>query len=202
MSGNVSVYFKLRPDEAIIFVGKTPPECRYFCYDGCLMFRTLGNESRWIWNDLGDTLNHLVIKTEGTPDGLPGDPFNQTTIVVSTADKDIDRRIRTAAQSAGYSNDIINTQVIPSSILNMGLDNDSDTFSFYIRPALFQDKQAGKAYIDNTPAVIFRVTPKEPTELDPYEVPELRVRGTGKTELDLLTISTIYEMPFSVNTAG
>ncbi|OPY50828.1 MAG: hypothetical protein A4E49_02551 [Methanosaeta sp. PtaU1.Bin112] len=43
----------LRPDEAIIFVGRTPPECRYFSYDVNLMFRTYGNETRWEWTSLG-----------------------------------------------------------------------------------------------------------------------------------------------------
>ena len=54
-----------------------------------------------------------------------------------------------------------------------------------IRPALYKDKQAGNDYLNNTPATVFRVTPKETTKLDPYNYPELRVRGTGKTEFDL-----------------
>jgi hypothetical protein len=186
MSGNTSTIWNLRADEAIVFVGKTPPECRYFSYDANLMFRTYGNDTRWIWANLVDTLNNLVIKTEGTPNGLPGNPFNQTTVIVTTADKGIDRRIRAAAQSAGYSDDIINTQVLPSSILNMGLENNSDTFIMYIRPALFKDKKAGDDYVNNTPATILRVTPNESADLDQYDMPELRVRGTGKTEFDLM----------------
>ena len=185
LSGNATAYFRLRPDEAIIFVGRTPPECRYFNYDADLFFRTYGNKTLWPWPNLGDALNNLVIKTEGTPNGLPGNPFNQTTVIVTTADRGTDKRIRAAAQSAGYSDGIINTQVIPSPLLNMGLENASDTFTIYIRPALFKDKQAGSDYINNTPAIILRVTPNNSTELDPYNVPELRVRGTGKTEFGL-----------------
>jgi hypothetical protein len=107
-------------------------------------------------------------------------------MIVTTADKGIDRRIRAAAQSAGYSEDIINTQVLPSSILNMGLENDSDTFVMFMRPAQFKDKKAGNDYINNTPAIVLRVTPKESTKTDPYNMPELRVRGTGITEFDLM----------------
>ena len=118
--------------------------------------------------------------------GQPGNPFNQTTMVVTTADKGIDQRIRAAAQSAGYSDGIINTQVIPSAMLNMGVENNSDTFAVFIRPALFTDKQAGDDYIANKPATVFRITPNESTELDPYDMPELRVRGTGTTEFDLM----------------
>jgi hypothetical protein len=185
-SGDSTPFWNLRPDEALVFVGRTPYECRYFNFDTYLSTRTYGNETKWIWANLGDPLNMAVIKTEGTPNGQPGNPFNQTTVVVTTADKGIDQRIRAAAQSAGYSDGIINTMVLPSTTLNMGLENNSDTFMQFIRPALFKDTQAGDDYINNTPAVIFRVTPNKSTELDPYDAPKLRVRGTGITEFDLM----------------
>lgn len=181
MSGNTSSFWNLGPDEAVVFVGQTPPECRYFGYDNYLMSRTYGNETRWIFANIGDSLNNQVINTNGGS----GDPYNQTTMIVATADRGIDERVRAAARSAGYSDDMMNTQVFPSSVLNMGLDNTSDTFGIFIRPALFTDKQAGDEYINNTPATILRVTPKNTTTLEPYESPDLRVRGTGKTELDL-----------------
>ncbi len=185
MTPNLSSYWNLGPDEAVVFVGRTPPECRYLSFDHYIVDRTYGNETRWIFANLGDTINNLVINTEGTPNGLPGNPYNQTTIVATTADRGINQRIRAAALSAGYSGDIFNTQVLPSAMLNMGLENNSDTFAIYIRPTLFQDQQAGNKYINNTPATVFRITPNKSTELDPYNVPELRVRGTGKTEFDL-----------------
>ena len=160
-------------------------QCRYFGYDYCLMHRTIGDERRWIFANVADSTNNLGIKTEGTPNGSSGNPFNQTTVIIITADKGIDKRIRAAAQSAGYSDDIINTQVLPSAILNMGLDNNSDTFAAAVRPALFNDTQAEENYINNTPATVFRITPNNTTELDPYDYPELRVRGTGQTEFEL-----------------
>jgi hypothetical protein len=184
-NGNTTPFWNLGPDEAVVLVGKTPPECRYFGYDYCLMHRTIGNERRWIFANVADSTNNLGIRSEGTPNGSSGNPFNQTTIIIITADKGIDKRIRAAAQSAGYSDDIINTQVLPSSILNMGLNNTSDTFAAAVRPALFNDTQAGENYINNTPATVFRITPNNTTELDPYAYPELRVRGTGQTEFEL-----------------
>lgn len=186
LSNNMSSFWNLGPDEAVIFVGRTPPECRYFSYDHYLVDRTYGNETRWVFANLADTVNNLVINTEGTPNGLAGNPFNQTTIIVATADRGINQRIRAAALSAGYSGDIFNTQVLPSAMLNMGLENDSDTFAVLIRPALFQNQQAGDAYINKTPATIFRITPNKSARLDPYGYPDLRERGTGKTEFDLM----------------
>jgi hypothetical protein len=52
-------------------------------------------------------------------------------------------------------------------MLKMGLENDSDTFAAFVRPALFNDTQAGDDYITNPPATVFRITPNEPTKLAP-----------------------------------
>ena len=51
---------------------------------------------------------------------------------------------------------------------------------------LYNDTRAGENYLNNTPAAVFRITPNETVELDPYDYPELRVRGTGQTEFDLM----------------
>ena len=175
---------RLRPDEAVIYIGKTPPACSYFSYRSYLQHRFFPEEGNYkrIFADLGDTLNNLTIKTDGGEE----DPFDRNTIIVTTADKGIDERVRTAAQSAGYSPSIINTDVIPSTLVRMGLDEEADTFSWAIRAAFFHDKEAGKRFVEDPPALLLRVTPKDPVQLDPYEVPPLRVRGTGKTELNLM----------------
>jgi hypothetical protein len=184
----VTILFRMRPDEALVFVGRTPPECKYYSYCGYLMEKFYGNESRVLFADLTDSLNQLTINTEGTPNGSEGNSFDKNTVIVSTADRGIDKRVRAAAISAGYSPAIMNTYVIPSPILNMGLEDDSDTFNFFIRPSYFKDQQAGDAYIKNPPAAILRLTPKERVNVDPYSVPELRVRGIGKTEHSLMPV--------------
>jgi hypothetical protein len=185
----LAVDWHLRPDEAVVYIGKTPPECSYFSYRSYVFDKFYPNEGVYkrIFGDLGDALNLKTIKTEGTPNGGEGDPFNQTTLIVSTADKSIDERVRNAAKSAGYPSSTMNTDVIPSSVLNMGLDNSSDTFAFVIRVNFFKDELAGEAYVNDPPGTVLRITPAEPATLDPYKVPELRVRGTGNaSELDLM----------------
>jgi hypothetical protein len=69
VTAKVTPFWSLRPDEAVVFVGRTPPECRYFSLDQFLMDRTYGDEARWIFAPFGDTVNNMVINTEGTPDG-------------------------------------------------------------------------------------------------------------------------------------
>jgi hypothetical protein len=173
LSGNTTSYWNLRPDEAVVFVGRTPPECKYYSFDPAQQTAIYENEILWTWTSIGDTLNNLVIKTEGTPNGRPGNPFNQTTVIVHTADRGIDQRVRAAAHAAGYRDVIINTMVFPSSMLHMGVEDYSDLFSAYIRPALYKDPQAGSDYLNNTPAVIFRITPNDSTKLDPYLMDDL-----------------------------
>jgi len=177
--------YRLRPDEAIIFIGKTPPEVKYFSFVSYLVNRYYPKEggTRRIFASLGDTLNHLTIKTSGTPD----DPFEKDTIIITTADRDIDARIRELASQAGYAPDIINTAVIPFPLVKMGLEPEDDTFLFSLRVALFADKAKGEQYVENTPGIVWRLTPQFSAPADPFPVPPLRVRGTGDTsELNLM----------------
>lgn len=59
---NVSPFWNLGSDEAIVFVGRTPPECKYFSYDQYIFDMTYGNKTRWIFADLPDPINNLVYK--------------------------------------------------------------------------------------------------------------------------------------------
>ncbi|OGO58434.1 MAG: hypothetical protein A2025_03095, partial [Chloroflexi bacterium RBG_19FT_COMBO_47_15] len=176
--------YRLRPDEAILQIGRTPPESRYFAYQSYLSFRYNATTKHYIqmFDSLGDTVNPLTINTKGKEDN----PFDQPVIFITTADKGIDTRVRTAVENAGYPSGIINTDVIPSSVVNMGLENDDDLFQFLSRVALPKDKDSLDAYINNPGSTVLRLTPKTPPKLDPFPTPELRVRGTGNTEMDLL----------------
>jgi hypothetical protein len=178
--------WQLNPDEAVVLVTKTPPECVYFSYCGFIFYKYYEKDQqrKWVWTSYNDPLNNLTIKTSGTPNGAKGNPFNQDTIIIITADKGTDQRIRSAAVAAGYSENIINTYVIPSSMVKLGTGPDFDTVVFGQRMALFADEEAGQKYVNAISAAI-RVTPKSQVELDPFPAPQLRVRGTGKTEVDL-----------------
>jgi hypothetical protein len=178
--------WQLNPDEALVIVTKTPPECAYFSYCGFIFYKYYEKDQqrKWVWTSYNDPLNDLTIKTSGTPNGAKGNPFNQDTIIIITADKGTDQRIRSAAVAAGYSESIINTYVVPSSMVKLGTGPEFDTLVFGHRMALFADEKAGQEYA-NTISVALRVTPKSQANFDPFPAPELRVRGTGKTEVDL-----------------
>ncbi len=135
-----------------------------------------------LFNSIGDTINNMTINTRSAATNL----FNQPVIIISTADKKVDTLVRNAAKTAGYSQDIINTDVIPSSAVKMGLGDGTDLFGFVSRIAVPRDRNELDAYIKDPGSVVFRLTPKVTMRPEPFPVPALRVRGTGKTELDLL----------------
>ncbi len=178
--------WQLNPNEALVIVAKTPPECVYFSYCGFIFYKYYEKEKqrKWVWTSFNDPLNISTIKTSGTPNGVKGDPFNKDTIIIVTADKGTDRLIRDAALSAGYSEDIINTYVIPSSMVKLGIGPEYDTIVLGQRMALFADENAGKQYVDTVTAAV-RVIPGTQGKLDPFPAPKMRVRGTGVTEWDL-----------------
>jgi hypothetical protein len=179
-------YF-LREDEAIVLVGKTPPKVKYFGFTNYLTRRYIPKNKgySYIFGSLGDTTNNYTIATANSKR-----PYNQPMVFISTADSDIDRRIRAAAAAAGYPSDIINTSVFPAPLVNFGLptpDSFPDTFLLLQRAALFASQDEKDKYYNDPGVTVFRITPRQPAFPRPFLVPDLRVKGTGDTnELNLL----------------
>jgi hypothetical protein len=185
--------YRLRPDEALVFIGRTPPECTYFSYRGYLAVRYFDelrtkDKRRRVFASLGDTTSSVRIKTTGTPadpvtgKAMQGDPFEKTTVIVTTADKETAARVKAALVQAGYSPRIVNDDIIPRDLVRMGLEARNDTFTFINRVAMIKDPAAESAYFGNPQGTVLRLTPKQetlPRDLVPYPVPALLVRGTG-----------------------
>jgi hypothetical protein len=205
--------FQLRADEAIVFIGVTPPPVTYFAYQpylvnkfyaqpvpaGLLTDPIQGCEGNPhcldVGGSLGDTVNIATIKTIGP------DPYNAPMVLIFTSDQGTDARVRSALQKAGYPPSIVNTVVFPASMLNLGIGPGHDRFMILGRNAKWLNGAAGEAagldYMNSlnstdptkpSPVSVFRVTPKafSAANLNPFPAPELRVRGTGKTEMELL----------------
>ena len=176
--------FRLAANEAIIIVGRTPPPLSYFSFQSFLAWRWDERQQNWIelLAPLGDTTNNLTIRTSGPA----SDPFDKDAIVILTADRGVDQRVQAAARKAGYPASILNTQVVPSALTRLGNEENSDIFNFTQR--MFRPKpgyeQAFDRYL-NTPQVALRVTLAGAAP-DPFPTPPLRVRGTGRTEIDLM----------------
>jgi hypothetical protein len=180
-----SALYQLRPDEAIVYVGVTPPDCAYFGYQTYMFTHYYPSVVRpkKVFANVGDSANLLTAKTNGTI----GNPFGKAIIMISTADKGTNDRISAAARSANYPAGILNTEELPYPLLSMGYGNTSDFYIYGMRTALFKDNWTQKAYLASTPGVILRVTPNVQSKLDSFGMPTLRVRGTGNlSEFELM----------------
>jgi hypothetical protein len=216
LSGETSLLryvFQLRPDEAIVFIGVTPPPVTYFSYQPFVINKfyaqpvpaELRTDSIQGCEDnshcldvgasLGDTVNIATIKTIGP------DPYNAPMVLIFTPDQGTDARIRSALQKSGYPPSIVNTVVFPASMLKLGIGPGHDRFMILGRNAKWLNGDAGEAaglaYMNSlnstdptkpSPVSVFRVTPRafSAANLNPFPAPELRVRGTGRTEMELL----------------
>jgi hypothetical protein len=182
--------FRLRPDEAVIMLGKTPPPCKYYSMTPYIYERYFEKDLRFheVFNSLHDPKNNMVIKTDGGKN-----PFSAFTVIVFTPDKGTWDRILPCLIEAGYKKNIINRSRIPSQILRMGLEFENDVLMCLMRFYGPVEKEGFKEYFENieNEMNVFRVSPNPPipkNKLQPLAMPKLRIRGTGKTEMELMPL--------------
>jgi hypothetical protein len=169
--------FVLAPDEAVVYVGRTPPPCDYFSFVPMLWSRHYPDSCKltgdFLFASVTDPLNNALIRTESTET-----PFGQSTLVVLTADEGVYERVKQAAMSAGFPESMINPLVLPSSILQLGIGPGSDRFMVLMRTANFVSHAEGRKYLaDNQWGTIFRVTPRVGGTLQPFAQPPWRSRA-------------------------
>ncbi|HPO14075.1 MAG TPA: hypothetical protein PLI09_11565 [Candidatus Hydrogenedentes bacterium] len=150
---------RLRADEALVFVGYTPPPCKYFGYQMYLGLRYAHwmyhneeiNSYKRVYADVGDAINNMTIKTGRSRDGKKtGSPFDSETIIIYAADKGVADRVCNALLGAGATSDVINVSVLPSQYLRMGAGATDDIFTSLHRVAFFDDPADDAAYFPGT----------------------------------------------------
>ena len=178
--------FRLRPDEAVVYVGPTPPPCDYFSFVPFVFVRhtnAVVTKGDWLFATVRDPLNHSLIQTEGGP----GKPFGTNTMIIFTADQTTYQAITNCAQRAGYPSSMLNVYVLPATNLYLGVDlaKKPDTLAIGIRTANFADAAAKNNYLTNDYySAVYRVTPKTLRELNVLEPPPWRNReSTNEWEL-------------------
>lgn len=183
--------FFMRPDEAVVLVGRTPPPLAYFSYRSFTFNRVMEKEGglrRKFFNSLGDPNNMLTLNTRGK---ALGDPYDRAYVLVIVADQGTKERVARALDVAGYPDQIINFDVPSPQLARLGIDTMKDDELLFInRFALWERgyEQAGAEYLANPPVSVLRVTPDgpvDPAALRPLPTERLRPRGTGRTEMDL-----------------
>jgi len=153
--------FHLQASEAVVIVGHTPPPMKYFSYalflgtsrrepppssmnDADLQGQPIRNvpsrlvtptRQQVLFGGVGDPLNNLKIHTEESPEG-GRTPFLQRFMIILASDNGVYEQVRQAALAAGYPDGCINQLVVPTEVIKLGIDGDSDTISFLHRLAL------------------------------------------------------------------
>ena len=195
-----SYWWRMRPDEAVVFLLPTPPKVDYFGFTAYVYDRYVPNlsqappcthdgESRSqpdsvlhrlpIYTSLGDTVNAMTINVAGAKK----EPYEKDVAFIMAGDRNTERKVRDTLIAAGYPEKSINFLPASPSLAKLGLKSEDDTVSLLIRvaPTISSYISAPKTVLRVSPA-----TPVPPEKLDPIPAPNLRVRGTGETEVSLL----------------
>jgi hypothetical protein len=178
--------FRLRPDEAVLYLGPTPPPCDYFSFTAFVFLRLtncVSEKGDWLFASVRDPLNNARVQTEAGP----GQPFGVNTMVIFTADRTTYEAVTNAAELAGYPASMLNLYTIPASELHLGVEpgSSADLLVMVMRTANFTDAAAGRAYLANDQyGAIYRVTPRIARELNALEPPAWRnLESTNEWEL-------------------
>ncbi|MFF4585666.1 hypothetical protein [Streptomyces sp. NPDC001388] len=179
--------WRLRQDEAIVMIGRTPPPEAYFSFDLTMMRGALPT-GPLLWPSVGDPINNKTVRTTGST------PFNRPFALVVTGHKRTRAKVDRMLAAAGLRGST-NNMTIPPAMFRLGLGKGSDQFLIGVRTIAPEPgfKKALDRYRAAPPLHVFRVRPKggsadqtKPVYApDPLPVPPLRVSGTGATELGL-----------------
>jgi len=159
--------FRLNTNEAVVYLGPTPPQCDYFSICPFLFVRRTNSlvplpKGEWLFASLSDPLNDMLIKTEGNTN-----VFASNTLIIFTPDAVTYEAITNCAQKAGYPESMINLYRLPADQLHLGVETNTQTDTLFIlmRTAYFANQAVGNSYLNNTNyAKVYRVTPP-PTQV-------------------------------------
>lgn len=178
---SLSRTFQLRPDEAVVWIGTTPPPAKYLSFRSYLVARYEDGFVVPTMASLGPSLNHLVLADER--DVPATDVFDAPIAVVMTADANVERDIADRLVAAGYARSTIHYDRLPGDIARTGLEIDDDAFGAVIRVAIDEDPSRSEAWRADPGATVLRITPSgESTSTAPHPIPDLPARGSGTDE--------------------
>lgn len=176
-SDGTSPGFRMRQDEAVVLVGRTPPDVRYFGFTPYLLERDYDGTRRVPFASLGETLNPETIRVEGGPE-----VYDRPFALVMTGNATTEARVRSALVASGVPDEAINLVTLDPSVVAFGLDEPADTLSLLARVALFADRAAGAAWVTDPGATLLRVTPSTPLAPDPLASPPARPKDATVDE--------------------
>ncbi|MCE5309107.1 MAG: hypothetical protein LLG20_15820, partial [Acidobacteriales bacterium] len=185
--------WQLDEQEAIVIVGRTPPEAAYFSYQTILGFLPI---SPWppqspgflptrVAPSVGDAINIGTIKTLGP------DKVKRPIVIVITGHRGTEKAVRRALLAGGVPDAVINVETISPALGALGTKDKGSWFYWAHRVSVPKSESEVLDYLKTVgdQLKVFRVRPNQQLAQqlgkDPEPIPVLRVRGTGHTEMDL-----------------
>lgn len=146
--------FRLRADEAVVWVGRMPPEARYFGYGTMISTRPdAGGTRQRPLAAVGPPINHLVVA-----EALGGPPWGETVAIVVSADQATEARVWSWLVESGVPPGAVLVDRIPAELARLGLEPDADTFAGLFQVVGPADPEAYAAWKADPPAVL-RLSP-------------------------------------------
>ena len=174
--------YRLRADEAIVYLGTTAPAAAYYGFTPYLMERgDAAGARKPIFASLSDTMNHLVLHTE------TGAPFEQRAAIIVAADSVTAAQARAALQEAGVLDAGINLLTLDPAKGRFGIEQSADAFGVLFRMALVADPVKKDAYLQNPGGTVLRITPSALRPPAPLPSPAPRPQASSPSEAGLTT---------------
>jgi hypothetical protein len=190
--------FRFDPREAIVILGKLPPQASYFAEQTYLFTRQgTYNENNTRYREIEESLDGFVhiffqqvpsdperyeaVSSLSNPNNnvvierKSGSAFDQIRYFIITPDKFMNKAVRQAFARISVKDEDIFTEQIPSD-MNIGLDGAADDFFTFIRFAHPEDKTLADAWREELPLVVLRVRDtrrhRQPETYPPVELEE------------------------------
>ncbi|MEW6078488.1 MAG: hypothetical protein AB1724_11795 [Thermodesulfobacteriota bacterium] len=191
----VPMILKMDQDEAFVWIGRTPPETRYFSYQLYLMNRFYADEGtptvKKLYARLADAVNSYNFP-------FSNDPFEQFFVLIIAGNRSTCDAVERAVLAAGIDSGRILSLVIPNRTepdlpIRFGLDLAADSFNFLHRASVFASEVDEDAYTADPTLEILRVTPMTELASNPMERQDSRDRRTGVREQDTPGLAEMLE---------
>jgi len=173
--------FHLRSDEAILFIGRTPPPAKYFSFRSYLGSRRdiRTDQEQLVLGSLGPSLSSQSLgRTYDTTD-----VFDKSLHILTTLDRSVERDLVHGMEVSGLEADFLALDGVSPFLVRTGLQPEADTFFTLTRIAIPEDPEADQAYRDDPGAQVLRITPQVPRVLlEPHTSAGLPPRGSGTDE--------------------
>jgi hypothetical protein len=193
---SVTTVFNFNEDEAVVIIGKTPPQCTYYSYRSYLFTRFEEfppSSTRIKLNaSLGETNSLYRMRPDLPVDSMFGRKFALIMAGDSLIAMNIKNTILTTTPEIAAAD--IHFDILPADgLFQFGTSPMSDWGMFLHRVSLITDSAAQNNYVNNPPVEILRLTPRQTPPQVLFSIHPFLSRSSGINEFYLLPDMNLLE---------